>query len=79
MQTPTLDALASEQLNTQFTQLEDRLTHDYTSVDTSSLHDLVEHERSRFADVRIHVYLPILVERAVRAKLATRPGKHRRD
>ncbi|MEA5360129.1 hypothetical protein VA596_11325 [Amycolatopsis sp., V23-08] len=78
MSTPTLDTIASEQLDLQLSVVEDRLAHDYTAVSSSSVHNLVQRERSRFADARIHVFVPILVERAVRATLAA-PAKHRRD
>jgi hypothetical protein len=74
MSAHTLDAMASEQVDTQFEQLEDRLTRDYGGVAPASVHDLVERERSRFADARIHVFVPILVERAVRATLTTPAG-----
>lgn len=79
MRTHTLDAMASAHLNTQFALLEDRLVHDYAMVAPSSMHDLIEHERSRFSDARIHVYVPIFVERAVRATLAAPSGKHRQN
>lgn len=70
MSTPTVDTMASEQLNTHLAELEDRLVHDYAGVSPAKVHDLVEHERSRFGGARIHAYLPILVERAVRTTLA---------
>lgn len=78
MSTPTLDTTASEQLDLQLAVVEDRLTHDYTTVTGESVHELVERERSRFDGARIHVFVPILVERAVRATLAAPPAKHRR-
>jgi len=78
MNTPTLDTMATEQLDLHFTELEDRVSHDYADVTRSVLHDLVERERSRFAGARIHAFVPILVERAVRTSLASPPGKHRR-
>jgi hypothetical protein len=71
----TLDAMASEQVNAQFVQLEGRLTRDYAAVGAPSVHDLVERERARFADARIHVFVPILVERAVRAVLVGALGR----
>ncbi|MEC3980731.1 three-helix bundle dimerization domain-containing protein [Amycolatopsis sp. H20-H5] len=67
--TSTLDALASEQLGVQIAEVEQRLTLAYATVGTSSVHALVERERARFAGARIHVFVPILVERAVRASL----------
>jgi hypothetical protein len=75
----TLDALASAQLDTQLAQVEDRLSRDYASATSDSVHELVEQERARFAHARIHVYVPILVERAVRETLTGSAAKHRRD
>jgi hypothetical protein len=77
MKSPTLGSLASEQLTMQLAEVEDRLTHDYDEVGTLSVHNLVERERARFADARIHVYVPILVERAVRTSLAGSAGRPR--
>ena len=67
----TLDTMASEQLDTHLAQLEDRLDRDYANVTRTRLHALVDRERARFAGARIHAFVPILVERAVRAALAT--------
>ncbi len=77
MSTPTLDTMASEQPDSRFDQLEDRLSHDYTGVTRDRLHDLVRRERARFAQARIRAFVPILVERAVRTALAVPPAKHR--
>ena len=66
----TLDTMASEALDAHFAQLEDRLGHDYANIARPRLHDLVDHERARFAGARVHAFVPILVERAVRATLA---------
>jgi hypothetical protein len=67
----TLDTMASEQLDIHLAQLEDRLGQDYRNVTRTRLHALVDRERARFAGARIHAFVPILVERAVRAALAT--------
>jgi hypothetical protein len=67
----TLDTMASEQLDTHLAQLEDRLGRDYAGVTRSRLHAMVDRERARFTGARIHAFVPILVERAVRAALAT--------
>ncbi|MFJ9782350.1 three-helix bundle dimerization domain-containing protein [Amycolatopsis sp. NPDC101161] len=75
MTTQTLDTIASEQLDLQLDIVEDRLRQDYTGVE---VHSLVERERHRFDDARIHAFVPILVERAVRESLAEPPGRHRR-
>jgi hypothetical protein len=66
----TLDSMASEQLDTHFALLEERLDHDYANVTRARLHAMVDRERARFAGARIHAFVPILVERAVRAALA---------
>ena len=68
----TLDTLASEQLDTHFAQLEDRLDQDYANVTRTRLHAMVDRERARFAGARVHAFVPILVERAVRAALTAR-------
>ncbi|WP_410592834.1 three-helix bundle dimerization domain-containing protein [Amycolatopsis sp. lyj-23] len=67
----TLDTMASEQLDTHLAQLEDRLGRDYANVARTRLHAMVDRERARFAGARIHAFVPILVERAVRAALTT--------
>jgi hypothetical protein len=74
----TLDTIASEQLDLQLHIVEDRLRQDYASLDRTAAHALVERERTRFAAARIHVFVPILVERAVRESLEEPPGRHRR-
>jgi hypothetical protein len=66
----TLDTMASEQLDLHLDQLEDRLDKDYPGVNRTRLHELVDRERARFAGARIHAFVPILVERTVRATLA---------
>ncbi|WP_206790307.1 three-helix bundle dimerization domain-containing protein [Amycolatopsis sp. MtRt-6] len=66
----TLDTMASEQLDVHLAQLEERLDRDYANVTRARLHALVDRERARFDGARIHAFLPILVERAVRASLA---------
>ncbi|WP_329045434.1 hypothetical protein OG738_28440 [Amycolatopsis sp. NBC_01488] len=78
MTTQTLDTIASEQLDLQLHVVEDRLRQDYTGLDRGSVHSLVEQERQRFGEARIHAFVPILVERAVRASLADPAGRHRR-
>ena len=78
MTTQTLDTIASAQLELQLHVVEDRLSQDYTSLDRPSVHALVERERTRFAAARIHAFVPILVERAVRDALAEPAGRHRR-
>ncbi|MEV6628821.1 hypothetical protein AB0M83_37910 [Amycolatopsis sp. NPDC051106] len=74
----TLDTIASEQLDLQLHIVEDRLRQDYADLDRTAAHTLVERERTRFASARIHAFVPILVERAVRESLEEPPGRHRR-
>jgi hypothetical protein len=67
---PTLDSIASAVQDTQFTALEDRLVDAYGTDRRATVHALVEAERNRFAEARIHAFVPILVERSVRLRLA---------
>ncbi|WP_239153953.1 three-helix bundle dimerization domain-containing protein [Amycolatopsis sp. FDAARGOS 1241] len=53
--------------------LEARLSSDFAAVGAASVHELVERERARFREARIQAFVPILVERAVRAALGNRP------
>ncbi|GHG03491.1 MULTISPECIES: three-helix bundle dimerization domain-containing protein [Amycolatopsis] len=66
----TLDTMASEQLDTHLAQLEDRLGRDYANVTRTRLRAMIDRERARFAGARIHAFVPILIERAVRTALA---------
>ncbi|MEV6901757.1 three-helix bundle dimerization domain-containing protein [Amycolatopsis sp. NPDC051372] len=76
MSAQTLGALVPEQPGTRpdtpFGHLEDRLTRDFATVGAESVHDLVERERARFNHAPIQAFVPILVERAVRAALGSR-------
>lgn len=74
----TLDTIVSDQLDLQLHVVEDRLRADYADLDRTSAHALVERERTRFAGARVHAFVPILVERAVRESLDDPPGRHRR-
>jgi hypothetical protein len=69
MSSQTLDAMAGEQLDSQFTQVEERLTNDHPELTPGAAHELVEHERTRFADAHVRAFVPILVERAIRSSL----------
>lgn len=67
----TIDDLGSAaQLDGQLSELEERLVGEYRSVDAEVVRRHVHDEREQFADARVHVFVPILVERAVRARLA---------
>lgn len=65
----TLDSKATATLEVQLAQLEDRLVNDYGDERRPTVHALVEHERGRFADARVHTYVPILMERSIRSHL----------
>lgn len=69
MSTQTLETMAGEQLDGQLAQLEERLTHDHPALAPGAIHELVERERTRFADAHVRAFVPILVERAVRTSL----------
>ena len=53
----TREAMVSQQLETQFSLLKDRLSGDYATVGTTTMQHLVDKERSRFASARIHAFL----------------------
>lgn len=63
--TPTLDDLATHD----YEKLEERLVDDYGAAAKAVVHQAVEQERSRFSDARVHAFVPVLVERSVRARL----------
>ncbi|WP_326834594.1 hypothetical protein VSH64_06660 [Amycolatopsis rhabdoformis] len=73
MSTQTLGAPAPEEADPHFGYLEERLTRDFASAGAASVHELVERERARFSEAPIQAFVPILVERAVRATLAAAP------
>lgn len=69
--TRTVDELGTDaQLQTQLRQVEERLVGEFGSLDADTVRRHVNDEREQFADARVQVFVPILVERAVRAKLA---------
>ncbi|HEY0641179.1 MAG TPA: hypothetical protein VGD67_26405 [Pseudonocardiaceae bacterium] len=61
---------AREQLDEQLDRVERRITEEHPEVGADTVHDYVRVERERFADATVHVFLPILIERAVRERLA---------
>lgn len=67
---PTLDSIATSTLDVQLGELESRLVHDYGTERPPTVHALVEQERARFANARIHAFVPILMERSIRSRLA---------
>lgn len=67
---PTLDSMAERAQDLQFAQVESRLIGDYGDERRDTVHTMVEQERRRFAGSRVHAFVPILVERSVRSRLA---------
>jgi hypothetical protein len=67
---PTLDSMATATLDVQLGELESRLVHDYGAERRPTVHALVEQERVRFANARIHAFVPILMERSIRSRMA---------
>ena len=65
----TLESITAGAQDVQFAQLEDRLVADYGPDRRDTVRALVAQERGRFADARVHVFVPILVERSVRSWL----------
>lgn len=67
----TVEEMASSgQLDAQLDDLAERLVEEYRAVDAATVRSTVDDERERFADAKVHVFIPILVERGVRARLA---------
>jgi hypothetical protein len=64
----TLDALADERA--QLAELESRLVDEYGPDHRDAVHTAVQEESDRFTDASIHAFVPILVERSVRTRLA---------
>lgn len=60
------------QIETQLNDLEARLRHEYGDRPGGGdkVHDVLVALRDRYADARIRTFLPILIERAARTKLA---------
>jgi len=67
--TTTLTGQAATELDKHMAALKDRLAREYGGAD--EIDRVVEEERRRFADARIHAFLPILIERSARSRLAT--------
>lgn len=71
LESPTAEQLyPATYLNDQLSALEERLVGEYRSVDPETVRRHVHAERDQYADARVRVFVPILVERGVRARLA---------
>jgi hypothetical protein len=52
-----------------YAHLEARLVDEYGPGRGAAVRHVMAEERNRFADARIHAFVPILVERSVRTRL----------
>jgi|GEM_PF-6283690 len=67
----TVDDIASaEHIAAQLDEVETRLVDEYRAVGEETVRRHVHDERRHFADAKVQVFVPILVERAVRDRLA---------
>ena len=66
--TPAMDDLTADE-HLRYAKLERRLVDDYGDAARAVVHHAVERERDRFTDARVHAFVPVLVERSVRARL----------
>ncbi|HEV7647278.1 MAG TPA: hypothetical protein VGP26_03875 [Actinophytocola sp.] len=64
--TTTLDSLARGEVDKQLYALKSRLAAEYGD---NRAYQLVDEEHGRFAGARVRTFLPILIERSVRARL----------
>jgi hypothetical protein len=73
-----IPALKATARGDQYAHIEARLIDEYGPRRGAVRHVIAE-ERGRFADARIHAFVPILVERSVRTRLGTPARRiHRR-
>jgi hypothetical protein len=63
----SIDTLADQRV--QFAELEARLVDEFGATRQPAVHRAIEDERNRFIDASVHAFVPILVERSVRARL----------
>ncbi|HVV08931.1 HD domain-containing protein [Amycolatopsis sp.] len=74
MPAATVEQLQQSVVDERLRQLERRLATEQDPVPASVVHACVEQARSRFAGARVRAFVPILVERVVRAELESCPG-----
>lgn len=65
--THTMDEISHDQLGEHLRALEERLISRYPAVPAEVIREFRRSETDRFAAAKVHVFVPILVERAVRA------------
>jgi hypothetical protein len=68
--TMNLIASSSHHVEEQLNQVANKLVSEYESVDEATVRRYVQDERAQFSGAKVQVFVPILVERAVRNKLA---------
>lgn len=66
---PALDMLCAPAVDPRIHRLEQRLGRERAEVPASVLHEWVEHAWSGYQDARVQAFVPILVEREVRARI----------
>jgi hypothetical protein len=70
-ETPTVDTIASsDQFEAQLQAVETRLINEFGSLDEDTVRRHVRDQLQYFAEAKVQVFVPILIERAVRDKLA---------
>ncbi|KAA9149200.1 HD domain-containing protein [Amycolatopsis acidicola] len=74
MPAATVGELRQSDVDEQIRQLERRLAAEQELVPASVLHDCVRRAWARFSGAKVRAYIPILVERRVRAELRSSPG-----
>lgn len=70
----SIERIASNDVDSQLDQLESRLVEELTAerqLDADEIRRVVRDERKQYDHASVHVFVPILVERGVRRKLAT--------
>lgn len=68
--TTTLDSLARADVDKQLAALKSKLVAEYGDC---RIVELVDAEHARFVGARVRTFLPILIERSVRARLIPLP------
>ncbi|MFC4079563.1 three-helix bundle dimerization domain-containing protein [Amycolatopsis samaneae] len=74
MRPTSVDDLDDTQIEERIQQLEQRLAREHDRMPSGLVHRMVEYARARFAHARIRRFVPILVERTVRAHLDLTTG-----
>lgn len=67
--THTIDDISYDQLGEHLKALEERLVNRYPAVPAEVIRGFRRSATDRFAAAKVHVFVPILVERAVRERV----------